>query len=584
VPLPARAPASIGRFVSENGRVRFDPVSGTAVTLRGQPVTGALELRDGTEETRDELWIDDIALWLHRSGDRLAIRLRDPQSELATTFAGFTWYPIDPAYRVTARFHRDPAPRDVKVPSLAGDDQVYTTEGTLEFTLHGERLRMRPMTTRPGRLFLVFRDATSGRDTYGVARFLYADLQADDTAVLDFNQAYNPPCAFNPHTTCPLPLPENRLTIPVAAGELDYRGTEEKGKGQRAKGKGQRAKGRVQNPFSQSRRLAAVQAPVIPIVGRWIADTPGTISLGQGIVSYGPPPGVLDALRGFGGVAADHRYGPVEGLAPLVEAIEAKLAAENGITVRPASRVLVTAGGNQAFMNAVLALTDPGDEVILPVPYYFNHEMAVVMAGARPVGVRTGRDYQLDVQAIADAVTPRTRAVVTVSPNNPTGAVYPEGVLGAVNALCRDRGVFHVHDEAYEYFVYGEARHFSPGSIDGAAAHTISLYSLSKAYGMASWRVGYMVVPEALAEAVHKIQDTLLICPPAVSQHARSPRSAPADRTRRPASPDSTACGARSSKRSAAATCRASWRRSVGPSTTWSACMRTSTRWLSPSA
>jgi aspartate/methionine/tyrosine aminotransferase len=275
----------------------------------------------------------------------------------------------------------------------------------------------------------------------------------------------------------------------------------------------------VQNPFSQSRRLAAVQAPVIPIVGRWIADTPGTISLGQGIVSYGPPPGVLDALRGFGGVAADHRYGPVEGLAPLLEAIEAKLAAENGITVRPASRVLVTAGGNQAFMNAVLALTDPGDEVILPVPYYFNHEMAVVMAGARPVGVRTGRDYQLDVQAIADAVTPRTRAVVTVSPNNPTGAVYPEGVLGAVNALCRDRGVFHVHDEAYEYFVYGEARHFSPGSIDGAAAHTISLYSLSKAYGMASWRVGYMVVPEALAEAVHKIQDTLLICPPAVSQH-----------------------------------------------------------------
>jgi uncharacterized protein len=224
VPLPARAPASIGRFVSENGRVRFDPVSGTAVTLRGQPVTGALELRDGTEETRDELWIDDIALWLHRSGDRLAIRLRDTQSELATTFAGFTWYPIDPAYRVTARFHRDPAPRDVKVPSLAGDDQVYTTEGTLEFTLHGERLRMRPMTTRPGRLFLVFRDATSGRDTYGVARFLYADLQSDDTAVLDFNQAYNPPCAFNPHTTCPLPLPENRLTIPVEAGELDYRG------------------------------------------------------------------------------------------------------------------------------------------------------------------------------------------------------------------------------------------------------------------------------------------------------------------------------------------------------------------------
>lgn len=276
----------------------------------------------------------------------------------------------------------------------------------------------------------------------------------------------------------------------------------------------------MQTTIEQSRRLAAVQPPVIPIVGRWIAETPGTISLGQGIVSYLPPLEVMEAVHRFGGTAADHRYGPVEGLPALVEAIEAKLAAENGIVVQPASRLLVTAGGNQAFMNAILAVTDPGDEVILPVPFYFNHEMAAVMAGARAVAVPTKRDYQLDVQAIADAITPRTRAVVTVSPNNPTGAVYPESALRAVNALCRDRGLFHIHDEAYEYFTYGAVPHFSAGAIPDAARYTISLYSLSKAYGMASWRVGYMVVPETLAEAVHKIQDTLLICPPAVSQHA----------------------------------------------------------------
>jgi len=276
----------------------------------------------------------------------------------------------------------------------------------------------------------------------------------------------------------------------------------------------------MQSTLQPSRRLTAVQPPVIPIVGRWTAQTPGTISLGQGIVSYSPPPEVLEAVRRFGAAASDHRYGPVEGLPALVEAIEAKLASENGIAVRPASRVLVTAGGNQAFMNAILAVTDPGDDVVLPAPYYFNHEMAVVMAGARAVAVPTTREYQLDVQAIADAVTARTRAVVTVSPNNPTGAVYPAGSLRAVNALCRDRGLFHIHDEAYEYFTYGDAGHFSPGSLPGAGGHTLSLYSLSKAYGMASWRVGYMVVPEALAEAVHKIQDTLLICPPAVSQHA----------------------------------------------------------------
>ena len=276
----------------------------------------------------------------------------------------------------------------------------------------------------------------------------------------------------------------------------------------------------ISKVHNQSRRLAAVQAPVIPIVGRWTAETPGTISLGQGVVSYQPPKEAIAAARRFGGSLSDHRYGPVEGLKPLVDAIEQKLAAENGIRVRPHSRVLVTAGGNQAFMNAILAITDPDDEVILPTPYYFNHEMAVVIAGAKAVGVPTTSDYQLDVDAIADAITARTRAVVTVSPNNPTGAVYPEADLRAINALCRDRGVFHIHDEAYEYFTYGDVRNFSPGSIDGAAAYTISLYSLSKAYGMASWRIGYMVIPESLHDAVNKIQDTILICPPAASQHA----------------------------------------------------------------
>ena len=272
--------------------------------------------------------------------------------------------------------------------------------------------------------------------------------------------------------------------------------------------------------IGQSRRLAAVQTPVIPIVGRWIAETPGTLSLGQGMVAFGPPDEAIAAAREFGAAADDHRYGPVEGLPPLVAAVEAKLASDNGIVVRPESRVVVTAGGNLAFINAVLAIADPGDEVVLPAPYYFNHEMAIVMAGARAVVVPATAAYQLDVDAIAGAITARTRAVVTVSPNNPTGAVYPEEDLRAVNALCAARGIFHIHDEAYEYFTYDGVRHVSPGAFAGAAAHTISLFSLSKAYGMASWRVGYMVIPERLWEAVNKIQDTILICAPAVSQQA----------------------------------------------------------------
>ena len=265
-------------------------------------------------------------------------------------------------------------------------------------------------------------------------------------------------------------------------------------------------------------RIDAVQAPIIPILGEWIRQSPGTISLGQGMVGYGPPQEALAAVPRFLAEPGAHRYGPVEGLPALVEALTHKLTTENHLDLSR-SRVVVTAGGNLAFMNAVLAVADPGDEVILQAPYYFNHEMAVVMAGCRAVVVPTDARYQLQVDAIAAAITPRTRAVVTISPNNPSGAVYPEADLRAVNALCAARGVWHIHDEVYEYFTYG-LPHFSPASIPGADAHTISLYSLSKAYGFASWRIGYMTVPETLWVAVNKIQDTLLICPPHVSQAA----------------------------------------------------------------
>ena len=181
---------------------------------------------------------------------------------------------------------------------------------------------------------------------------------------------------------------------------------------------------------------------------------------------------------------------------------------------------MVTAGANMAFMHAVLAISEPGDEIILPVPFYFNHEMAIQMAGCRAVAVRTDASYRPDLDAIGRAITDRTRAIVTISPNNPTGAVFPAALLREVNNLCRDRGLYHISDETYEYFTYGSARHLSPGSLPGAAAHTISIYSLSKAYGMAGWRIGYVVYPDDLTPAMLKIQDTILICPTVVAERA----------------------------------------------------------------
>src|ERR687885_2701007 len=271
---------------------------------------------------------------------------------------------------------------------------------------------------------------------------------------------------------------------------------------------------------SLTSRMQAGQSPLIPIIGELIRNNPGTISLGQGVVYYGPPPEAIARLPEFLADPENHKYKLIQGIPPLLSAIAAKLQTDNGIEVDEQNSIVVTAGSNMGFMNAVLAITSPGDEIILQTPYYFNHEMAIVMASCRPVVVSTDENYQLRPDAIAQAITERTRAVVTISPNNPTGAVYSEEALREVNQICRERGIYHISDEAYEYFTYNGVKHVSPGAFPQSSEYTISLYSLSKAYGFASWRIGYMVIPEHLLVPVKKIQDTILICPPVISQYA----------------------------------------------------------------
>lgn len=267
-------------------------------------------------------------------------------------------------------------------------------------------------------------------------------------------------------------------------------------------------------------RMDAVQAPIVPVIGEMIRRVPGTISLGQGVVHYGPPEPAIAAARTALGESATHEYQDGPGLPSLLRRIAVKLVVENRIAAAGDSQVMVTAGANMAFVHAVLAITKPDDEVILPAPYYFNHEMAIRMAGCLAVAVPTDDRYQLDLDATRRALTDRTRAIVTISPNNPSGAVLSEASLREVNGLCRDRGLYHISDETYEYFTYGSARHVSPGVFPGAAAHTISIYSLSKAYGLAGWRIGYMAYPAALRSAMLKVQDTILICPTIVAQVA----------------------------------------------------------------
>ncbi|XZN90950.1 MAG: pyridoxal phosphate-dependent aminotransferase [Microcoleus sp.] len=266
-------------------------------------------------------------------------------------------------------------------------------------------------------------------------------------------------------------------------------------------------------------RMESVQSPIIPVVGELIRQNPGTISLGQGVVFYNPPPQSLAKIPEFLANPDNHKYKAVEGIPALQDAIATKLKADNGIEINRNNSIVVTAGSNMGFINAILAITAGGDEVIIQSPYYFNHEMAIIMANCRPVIVASDENYQLNLDAIKTAITDKTRAIVTISPNNPTGVVYSVKSLREVNELCRQHNIYHISDEAYEYFTYDGVKHFSPAAFPHSSEHTISLFTLSKAYGFASWRIGYMVIPEKLLVSVRKIQDTILICPPVISQY-----------------------------------------------------------------
>lgn len=222
----------------------------------------------------------------------------------------------------------------------------------------------------------------------------------------------------------------------------------------------------------------------------------------------------------------EHFYTYQKGIPPLRESISRYMSRLYDRDLPP-DRFHVTIGGMHALQMAIRIAAGTGDEVIVPSPAWPNFIGATVVQGATPVEVamtldpaRAAGGWFLDLDRVEAAITPRTRAIVTVSPNNPSGAVYPETDLRAVNDLCAKHGLYHINDEAYEYFTFENARHFSPASIPGSAAHTISLYSMSKAYGFASWRIGWVVYPASLEAAMTKIQDTIVICPPAISQIA----------------------------------------------------------------
>ncbi len=223
--LPAgTAPAKAGIFTLRDGQVTVTLLPGTAGRIGPRSLTSPREMRPDTSGNADVLEMGSLSLNVIERGGKLGIRLKDKNNPARREFAGLKWFPIAEAYRVEAQWVSHPQPKPVKVPNVLGQSEAMPSPGYAEFVLNGKTVRLDGVLEDPRaeQLFFILRDQTSGKETYGAGRFLYADMPKAGKVVLDFNKAYNPPCAFTPYATCPLPPPQNWMPVRVEAGEMAY--------------------------------------------------------------------------------------------------------------------------------------------------------------------------------------------------------------------------------------------------------------------------------------------------------------------------------------------------------------------------
>lgn len=272
-------------------------------------------------------------------------------------------------------------------------------------------------------------------------------------------------------------------------------------------------------------RTQATFAPPVMEARRWLhgvthpADRP-LINVSQAAPVDPPPPALRAAMADI--VRDDpeaHLYGPVLGLPALRAEVATRWSAAYGGTITP-DQVAITSGCNQAFAAAITALCTEGDEVIIPVPYYFNHRMWLDMAGVRTVCLSVGAGMIPDAAAAARLITDRTRAIALVSPNNPAGVEYPAETLHAFAVLARDHGIRLIVDETYRDF---DSRSAAPHTLfqdEDWATTLVHLYSFSKAYRLTGHRVGAIIADADLLAEAEKFLDTVTICPNQLGQRA----------------------------------------------------------------
>ncbi len=246
------------------------------------------------------------------------------------------------------------------------------------------------------------------------------------------------------------------------------------------------------------------------------------IGFGAGEPDFPTPEAIVQAAAAACHDPRNHRYSPASGLPELREAIATKTARDSRYTVQP-NQVLVTNGGKQAVYQTFATLLDPGDEVLLPAPYWTTYPEAITLADGVPVTVTTDEStgYLATVEQLEAARTPRTKVLLFNSPSNPTGAVYPPERIEEIGRWAVEHGIWVVTDEIYEHLVYGDARHVSMPSVVPELADTcVVLNGVAKTYAMTGWRVGWMIGPNDVIKAATNLQSHLSSNVANVSQRA----------------------------------------------------------------
>jgi aminotransferase len=273
-------------------------------------------------------------------------------------------------------------------------------------------------------------------------------------------------------------------------------------------------------PPSLSRRTRPFQESVIREMTRIGAEV-GGVNLAQGLPDFDPPRELLDSLPAILSRTESHQYSFTWGSPEFRQAVAEKCARFNGLKVDPQSEVTITCGVSEALADAVLALTEPGDEVVILEPWYENYLPTCVLAGAVPRFVPLRElDYTLDLSRLAKAVTNKTRLIILNTPGNPSGRVLSREELAEIASLCRRFGVIAVVDEIYEHIWYEGHRHVSLASLPGMEDRTVTVSGLGKTYAVTGWRVGWAVAAAPLTALIRKVHDYVTLCAPSPFQAA----------------------------------------------------------------